>query len=80
MKEMIETTKCENKFIACTRAQDCGSSTSLTLKRPVEGVYFIPEPKGQGMVHTNDVFVYDKGLIYIRDRLEGGLDILRRTR
>ena len=45
--------------------------------RPVEVGYFIPEPKGQVMVQTNDVFVDDRGLIYIIDRLEGGLDILK---
>jgi len=48
--------------------------------RPVEVGYFIPDPKGQGMVQTNDVFVDDRGLIYIIDRLEGGLDILNGAR
>jgi len=47
--------------------------------RPEEVGYFIPEPKGREMIQTNDVFVDDRGCIYIIDRLEGGLDILKYT-
>jgi len=31
------------------------------------------------MIQTNDVFVDDRGLVYIIDRLHGGLDILEYT-
>lgn len=47
--------------------------------RPVEVGYFIPEPEGQEPIQTNDVFVDDRGFIYIIDRLERGLDILKYT-
>ena len=48
--------------------------------RPVEvGHYIPPTPKGQGSIQTNDVFVDDRGLVYIIDRLTRGLDILEYT-
>jgi hypothetical protein len=48
--------------------------------RPDEvGYYIPPTPKGQAMIQTNDVFVDDRGLVYIIDRLHGGLDILEYT-
>jgi hypothetical protein len=48
--------------------------------RPEEiGYYIPPTPKGQTMIQTNDVFVDDRGLVYIIDRLHGGLDILEYT-
>jgi hypothetical protein len=44
---------------------------------PIEvGYYIPPKPENQEMIQTNDVFVDDRGLIYIIDRLERGLDIL----
>lgn len=40
--------------------------------------YFVPPtPKGQTAVQTNDVYVDDRDLIYIIDRLGAGLDILK---
>jgi len=48
--------------------------------RPEEVGHFIPPtPDGQEAIQTNDVFVDDRGLIYIIDRLERGLDILEYT-
>jgi hypothetical protein len=48
--------------------------------RPVEVGFFVPPaPEGQGMIQTNDVFVDDRGLVYIIDRLQGGLHILEYT-
>lgn len=48
--------------------------------RPMEVGFFIPPvPEGQGMAQTNDVFVDDRGIIYIIDRLHGGLHILEYT-
>jgi hypothetical protein len=48
--------------------------------RPVEvGHHVPPSPKGQGSIQTNDVFVDDRGLVYIIDRLNRGLDILEFT-
>ena len=45
--------------------------------QPAEiGHYLPPTPKGQSMIQTNDVFVDDRDMIYIIDRLNGGLDIL----
>ena len=45
--------------------------------QPVERGFYLPSTrKGQSMIQTNDVFVDDRGLIYIIDRLNGGLDIL----
>jgi hypothetical protein len=44
---------------------------------PVEVGFYLPSvPEGQSMIQTNDVFVDDRGLIYIIDRLNGGLNIL----
>jgi len=48
--------------------------------RPVEvGHHIPPTPEGQASVQTNDAFVDDRGLVYIIDRLHGGLDILEYT-
>lgn len=47
--------------------------------RPTEVGHFVPEVKNQRMAQTNDVFVDDRGLIYIIDRLKRGLDILEYT-
>jgi len=48
--------------------------------RPVEVGHFIPPtPEGQTSIQTNDAFVDDRGLVYIIDRLNGGLDILEYT-
>ena len=44
---------------------------------PSEVGYYVPETNRQKMAQTNDVFVDDRGIIYIIDRLEGGLDILQ---
>ncbi len=44
---------------------------------PSEVGYFVPETNRQKMAQTNDVFVDDRGIIYIIDRLERGLDILQ---
>lgn len=43
------------------------------------GYYLPPVPDGQKMIQTNDVFVDDRDMIYIIDRLHGGLDILERN-
>ncbi|MCW3989968.1 MAG: hypothetical protein NWE88_07845 [Candidatus Bathyarchaeota archaeon] len=48
--------------------------------RPVEvGHHIPPVPKGQDAIWTNDAFVDDRGLVYIIDRLNRGLDILEYT-
>jgi hypothetical protein len=48
--------------------------------RPSEvGHYLPPIPKNQEFIQTNDAFVDDRGLVYIIDRLNRGLDILRYT-
>jgi hypothetical protein len=48
--------------------------------RPEEVGHFIPPtPEGQESIQTNDVFVDDRGFIYIIDRLGRGLDILEYT-
>lgn len=48
--------------------------------RPSEvGYYVPPTPRGQEAIQTNDVFVDDRGLIYIIDRFNGGLEILEYT-
>lgn len=47
--------------------------------KPVEVGHFIPAPgPGQKTVQSNDVFVDDRGIIYLMDRLNG-LDILEYT-
>jgi hypothetical protein len=47
---------------------------------PIEVGYYLPStPIGQSMIQTNDVFVDDRDLIYIIDRINGGLDILEYT-
>jgi hypothetical protein len=48
--------------------------------RPEEVGYFVPStPNLQKAIQTNDVYVDDRELVYIIDRLNGGLDILRYT-
>jgi hypothetical protein len=43
-----------------------------------EAGHFVPPPmEGQTSVQTNDVYVDDRDLIYIIDRLGAGMDILR---
>ena len=47
---------------------------------PIEIAYYIPEtPSGQQAIQTNDVFVAENGLIYISDRVGGGVDLLEMT-
>jgi hypothetical protein len=47
---------------------------------PEEIAYYIPQtPEGQKAAQTNDVFVAENGLIYISDRINGGVDILELT-
>ena len=47
---------------------------------PQEIAYYIPAvPEGQPAMQTNDVFVAENGLIYISDRVGGGVDILEMT-
>jgi hypothetical protein len=47
---------------------------------PEEIAYYIPQtPAGQPAVQTNDVFVAENGLVYISDRVKGGVDILELT-
>ena len=44
---------------------------------PRETAYYIPPTApGQAFVQTNDVYVAENGLIYITDRVGGGVDIL----
>jgi hypothetical protein len=46
--------------------------------RPVERAFFIPDaPPGRPAAQSNDVFVDERGLIYVTDRWGGGMDILR---
>jgi hypothetical protein len=48
--------------------------------RPCEVGHYVPEPpRGQDEIHTNDVDVDDRGLIYTIDRIDGGLHILKYT-
>jgi hypothetical protein len=48
--------------------------------QPKEIGYYLPQtPKNQSMIQTNDVFVDDRDMIYIIDRINGGLDILEMT-
>ena len=45
--------------------------------RPVEAGYFIaPAPPGRPASQANDVFVDERGLIFLTDRWGGGLEIL----
>lgn len=47
---------------------------------PKEVAYYIPRtPDGQEAIQTNDVFVAENGLVYISDRISGGIDILELT-
>lgn len=47
---------------------------------PKEIAYYIPRtPAGQKAAQTNDLFVAENGLIYISDRINGGVDILEMT-
>lgn len=59
-------------FNAGLRVYDIGRAEA-----PKEIAYYIPRtPAGQTAVQTNDVFVAANGLIYISDRVNGGVDIL----
>ncbi len=45
--------------------------------RPVEIAHWIPEcPPGQAAAQINDVFVDESLLVYVTDRINGGLYIL----
>jgi hypothetical protein len=47
---------------------------------PAEIAFYVPEPPaGQRAIQLNDVLVGTDGLIFVTDRLRGGLYILRRT-
>ncbi len=47
---------------------------------PREIAYYIPPtPTGQAAMQTNDLFATENGLIYISDRVGGGVDILELT-
>ena len=47
---------------------------------PQEIAYYIPQtPAGQQAIQTNSVYVAENGLIYISDRVSGGVDILELT-
>ena len=47
---------------------------------PVEIAHYLPAtPPGQKAIQTNDVLVAENGLIYISDRVNGGVDILELT-
>lgn len=49
-------------------------------EEPREIAYYIPPtPAGQTVMQTNDVFVAENGLIYISDRIGGGVDILEQS-
>ena len=49
-------------------------------EEPTEIATYIPRcPEGQKAVQTNGVFVAENGLIYISDRISGGVDILELT-
>ena len=48
--------------------------------RPAEIAFYVPEPPaGQQAIQFNDVLVGADGLIFVTDRIRGGLYILRRT-
>ncbi|MGA3298053.1 MAG: hypothetical protein ABSD41_11460 [Candidatus Bathyarchaeia archaeon] len=48
--------------------------------RPTEVGYFVPpREKGKRPVQTNDVYVDDRGLIYLIDRWDRGMDIVEYT-
>jgi hypothetical protein len=47
---------------------------------PREIAYYLPPtPSGQAVMQTNDLFVAENGLIYISDRVGGGVDILEQV-
>jgi len=49
-------------------------------QNPKEIAYYIPQPpEGQAAAQSNDVFVAENGLIYVSDRVSGGIDILELT-
>ena len=49
-------------------------------ENPREIAYYVPEsPPGQGAVQINDVFVDRDGLMYVTDRISGGVYILERS-
>lgn len=46
-------------------------------QHPIELAHFIPElPEGEPDVQMNDVFVAEDGLVYVTDRVDGGVYIL----
>jgi hypothetical protein len=47
--------------------------------RPTEVGFYVPASDWGEPVQTNDVFLDDRGLLYITDRLGGGLHILEYT-
>lgn len=62
-------------FNAGLRVYDIGKPDA-----PKEIAHYIPRtPEGQRAAQTNDVFVAANGLIYISDRINGGVDILELT-
>jgi hypothetical protein len=59
-------------FNAGVRVYDVSDATA-----PVEIAWYIPDPPpGQAAIQLNDVFVAADGLVYVTDRLGGGLYIL----
>jgi hypothetical protein len=49
-------------------------------RHPVEIACYVPEPPdGEAAIQLNDVLVDEDGLIFVTDRVRGGLYILRRT-
>lgn len=49
-------------------------------RRPAEIAHYVPEPPaGQRAIQLNDVLVGADGLIFVTDRLRGGLYVLRRV-
>ncbi len=46
-------------------------------EHPVEVAHWVPEaPAGQPVAQTNDLFVDDGGLVWVTDRIGGGLYVL----
>jgi hypothetical protein len=45
---------------------------------PREVAHWVPDPPpGQPVAQTNDLFVDDGGLIWVTDRISGGLSVLQ---
>jgi hypothetical protein len=62
-------------FSAGLRVYDISNAT-----QPVEIAYFEPDPpSSQAAIQFNDVIVDTDGLIYVGDRVSGGLYILELT-